>query len=79
MQVQTMHYSVIVFDTAPTGHTLRLLQFPTMLNKALAKVMGLRGMLGGLLDQVTAMMGAAGGPQEGLMSKLEELKASCPS
>lgn len=72
-----MHYSVILFDTAPTGHTLRLLQFPSMLNKALSKVMGLRGMMGGLLEQVSAMMGM-GGLQEGLLSKLEDLKVSLP-
>ena len=52
--VQTMDYSVIVFDTAPTGHTLRLLQFPSILEKGLAKMMSLKNKFGGLFSQVRA-------------------------
>ena len=47
-----MDYSVIVFDTAPTGHTLRLLQFPSTLEKGLTKMMALKNKFGGLLSQV---------------------------
>ena len=47
-----MDYSIIVFDTAPTGHTLRLLQFPSILEKGLAKMMSLKSKFGGLFNQV---------------------------
>ena len=74
-QVQTMDYDIVVFDTAPTGHTLRLLQFPTILNKALDKILGLKGMFGGLMSQVMTMFGAGmEGGQEDMMEKLEEMK-----
>lgn len=47
-----MSYSVVVFDTAPTGHTLRFLSFPTVLEKALAKISGLSGRFGPMFQQV---------------------------
>ena len=75
-----MDYSCIVFDTAPTGHTLRLLQFPTTLQKGLSKLMSLKGMFGGMLNQLGALFGAGGGEnmQDQLLGRLEQLKVSRP-
>lgn len=50
--VNNMDYDVVVFDTAPTGHTLRLLALPSMLEKAMDRLMGLRSSLGGVFSQV---------------------------
>merc|ERR1719157_24919 len=74
-QVQSLDFDVVVFDTAPTGHTLRLLSFPTILEKALGKVMELKDRFGGLIGQATAMMG--GGPgvtQDAIVGRLEETR-----
>lgn len=76
-QVQNMDYDVVVFDTAPTGHTLRLLSFPTILEKALGKIMDLKDRFGGLIGQASAMFGGGnpGQMQDMMLGRLEETRA----
>jgi arsenite-transporting ATPase len=48
--IETFKFDVIVFDTAPTGHTLKLLNFPNILEKGLEKIMSIKNKIGGLLS-----------------------------
>jgi arsenite/tail-anchored protein-transporting ATPase len=71
--VKSMQYSVIIFDTAPTGHTLRFLSFPTVLEKALAKFSTLGRSFAPMLNQMTSMMGGQNN-QEDMFAKLESMR-----
>jgi len=75
--VSSMDYDVTVFDTAPTGHTLRLLSLPGMVDKLVGKVLSMRGTISTVLSSVAAMSGGAAGlpSEEMLLGKLDELKA----
>ena len=68
-----MDYSVIVFDTAPTGHTLRFLSFPTVLEQALAKISEYSGRFAPMLNQVTGMMGMQT-DQDDMFQRLEGMR-----
>ncbi|KAK4693119.1 arsenite/tail-anchored protein-transporting ATPase, partial [Phenoliferia sp. Uapishka_3] len=62
-----------VFDTAPTGHTLRFLSFPSVLEKALSKLSTLSGRFGPMLNQMSSMMGAGVNTSE-MFEKLESMR-----
>jgi arsenite-transporting ATPase len=74
--VKTLDFEVVIFDTAPTGHTLRFLQFPTVLEKALEKISALSRQFGPMLNGI---LGARGGLPNGqslddLQGKMDTLR-----
>lgn len=81
-QVKSLSYETIIFDTAPTGHTLRFLQFPSVLEKALAKISQLSSQYGPLLNGFLGAQGGGGGALPNgqnlgeMMEKLESLRAT---
>ena len=68
-------FTRIVFDTAPTGHTLRLLTVPEFVEASLGKIIRLRKKLSGAGAAVRGLFGA-GADQDGAVDKLEQLQAS---
>lgn len=70
-QVKSQEFSVVVFDTAPTGHTLRFLQFPSILEKALGKFSEISGRFGPMLG---SLMGGSGTNVDEMFSKLNSTR-----
>jgi arsenite-transporting ATPase len=74
--VDSMDYDVVVFDTAPTGHTLRLLSFPRAMETAFQKFSAVKDMMMGMAGRFLPMMGAPEGSHEQLLKKLEDMRAN---
>ena len=53
-------YDVVIVDTAPTGHTLRLLALPQFLDGLLGKLIKLRMKLSGVASTLQAFLGDSG-------------------
>ncbi len=62
----------VVVDTAPTGHTLRLLELPDVLDSMMGRVMKLRQQFSGMMENLKGMMG---GDAEDVGANLDELAA----
>ncbi|WP_101296281.1 ArsA family ATPase [Halegenticoccus soli] len=71
----------VIVDTAPTGHTLRLLQLPEMLDSMVGRLVKLRQRFGGMMEGIKGMFGAAGSADAGvpdldeLSDRIERLRA----
>ena len=50
----------IVFDTAPTGHTLRLLKLPDVMESAMGKLLTVKSQVSDLADTVRGFLGTGG-------------------
>ncbi|WP_227131631.1 ArsA family ATPase [Halorubellus salinus] len=71
----------VVVDTAPTGHTLRLLELPEVMDSMVGRMLSLRERLSGLMDGMMGMFGdddesdAAMGDLRELADRIEDLRA----
>jgi arsenite-transporting ATPase len=71
----------VIVDTAPTGHTLRLLQLPEIMDSMIGRVMKLRNRFSGMMDGLKGMFGGGDdGPDpsadlDELQERIERLRA----
>lgn len=70
-------YDRIVIDTAPTGHTVRLLQLPNFLNSVTGKLLTFRAKISVAVNRFKGLFGGGEGQQSdggGFLSQLEDLQ-----
>lgn len=63
--VQSMDFDVVVFDTAPTGHTLRLLNMPDVIERGLSRILSIKNRVMPFVSRIGGMMGYGGGGADG--------------
>ncbi|WP_114575457.1 ArsA family ATPase [Saliphagus sp. LR7] len=65
----------VVVDTAPTGHTLRLLELPEIMDTMMGRMITFRERLGGMIDGVKGMFGGEAAEGEGAdMAEMREVR-----
>jgi len=70
----------VVIDTAPTGHTLRLLELPEVLDSMVGRLLAMREKFSGMMEGFKGMFGVGGDGAEGpdldeLRDRIERLRA----
>eukprot|EP00392_Amoebophrya_sp_AT5.2_P014155 g14297.t1 len=64
--LQDGRYDKVVFDTAPTGHTLRLLDLPSLISESLKTITSMQSTILDAVDGFASLTGLAGGGATGL-------------
>ena len=65
----------VVIDTAPTGHTLRLLKLPELMDTMMGRMMKMRQRISGMLEGMKGMFPGQEAPEEeGDLEDLDELR-----
>lgn len=69
-------YDVVIFDTAPTGHTLRLLSFPEMMDSWMGKMIKTRQALGSAAQKLKNIIPFMGSEEDTTneTQQMEEMK-----
>ncbi|KAJ6986857.1 ATPase ARSA1-like [Populus alba x Populus x berolinensis] len=67
-------FTRIVFDTAPTGHTLRLLSLPDFLDASIGKILKLRQKITSATSAIKSVFGQEQTSQQDAAYKLEQLR-----
>lgn len=60
----TDEYDIVIFDTAPTGHTLRFLSFPEIMDSWVGKMIKIRRQIGGMAKAFKNVMPFMGDEEE---------------
>ena len=75
--MESDRWEYIVFDTAPTGHTLKLLQLPEVMDSMVGRMVRIRSQLSGVFGSMKSLFGgegdADGDADESAHDKLERL------
>ena len=75
--IETAHdYDLVIFDTAPTGHTLRFLSLPETLSGWIGKLLKMRLKLGNLMGLMKSLFTSAEKNKDNSLEVLEHLKES---
>ncbi|NHK30519.1 MAG: ArsA family ATPase [Asgard group archaeon] len=73
--IETSDYDVVVFDTAPTGHTLRFLSLPDYLDSFVGRILKLRLRFGNFFKGLRNLFGGRSGEdKDNSVEMLETLK-----
>lgn len=72
--IETDDYDIVVFDTAPTGHTLRLLSLPDYLDSFVGRILKMRLRFGNLFKSIKNLFTGGGDEEDNSVKMLEDLK-----